>query len=367
MTSRQRLMAVLNGEMPDRVPISTYELCACNSESFENREPSYRSLMDFIRANTDAITMWNPPRINGMPQGTVETTVTDEGGYHVRRTVYHAPGRDLTSTTKFTNDVKTTWTTEHICKDTDDVDAWLSLPDVPAEYSKGDYDRIISELGDHGIVMASASDPICIAMEIMEFGEGTIWATSEPDHFKATLDELHRRIMRDLRRELETCPVDLYRICGPEYCTPPYLSPEQFERFVYPYLCEMVELIHSFGKKVRIHSHGKVGRVLDMILDTGADAIDPCEAPPDGDIELRDLKAKAAGRMAVFGNLQLKLLEKGSEEQVRQAVRVCMDSAKEGGGYVIMPTASPINIPLSPQTERNYMAFIDEARRLGAY
>jgi len=32
-----------------------------------------------------------------------------------------------------------------------------------------------------------------------------------------------------------------------------------------------------------------------------------------------------------------------------------------------MPTAAPINIPLSPRTEENYLAFIDAALEYGEY
>ena len=35
-----------------------------------------------------------------------------------------------------------------------------------------------------------------------------------------------------------------------------------------------------------------------------------------------------------------------------------MAQAKDGGGLVLMPTAAPINVPLSPKTEANYKAFI---------
>lgn len=52
---------------------------------------------------------------------------------------------------------------------------------------------------------------------------------------------------------------------------------------------------------------------------------------------------------------------------MRAEVRRCMEAAKPGGGYVIMPTAAPINVPLSAQTEANYLAFIDEAIAYGGY
>ena len=40
MTSRERLQAVLNHRLPDRVPISTYGLVGYNSERFENQDSS---------------------------------------------------------------------------------------------------------------------------------------------------------------------------------------------------------------------------------------------------------------------------------------------------------------------------------------
>ena len=44
-----------------------------------------------------------------------------------------------------------------------------------------------------------------------------------------------------------------------------------------------------------------------------------------------------------------------------------MDQAKDGGRFVLMPTAGPINLPLSPGTEANYKAFIDAGLEFGRY
>jgi hypothetical protein len=44
-----------------------------------------------------------------------------------------------------------------------------------------------------------------------------------------------------------------------------------------------------------------------------------------------------------------------------------MGQAKEGGGFVLIPTAGPINVPLSPRTEANYKAFIDAGLEFGRY
>jgi uroporphyrinogen decarboxylase len=129
----------------------------------------------------------------------------------------------------------------------------------------------------------------------------------------------------------------------------------------------MVDLIHSKGAKARVHCHGKIAKVLDMMVETGCDAIDPCEAPPDGDIKLADVKKRVGDKLCIFGNIQLKLLEQGSENEIVDAVKKCMNDAKEGGRFVIMPTAAPINVPLAKKTEENYITFIEAALKYGKY
>jgi uroporphyrinogen decarboxylase len=141
-----------------------------------------------------------------------------------------------------------------------------------------------------------------------------------------------------------------------------------FRRFVLPHVTKMTRLLHARGAKVRIHCHGRIGRVLDMLLETGCDGIDPCEPPPDGDLPLDEVKRRCqAGGVSVWGNIELKLLEHGTPEQVRAEVRKVMDQAKAGGAFVLMPTAAPINVPLSPRTAANYRTFIEAGLEFGVY
>ena len=48
-------------------------------------------------------------------------------------------------------------------------------------------------------------------------------------------------------------------------------------------------------------------------------------------------------------------------------MKTAIDEAAEGDGFVLMPTAAPINVPLSPRTERNYFAYIEAGLKYGGY
>jgi hypothetical protein len=378
-TSRRRLLTALMGGIPDRVPINTYELAGRNSRDWYNNQPSYRNLMDGVRQHTDCITNWNPRPAtdrytceerflcSDFPVQIDARTETVEGFERTTR-ICHTPQGDLRSVKQTAPDVYTTWHVEHWCKHAADIDKALSVPYQPASYDASDLPRVRAELGDHGLIMASVGDPAYLAADLMSFQDFLLWASQETDHFARTVEILAERVMENLRRQLDCCVLDFYRLVGPEYFTPPFLPPSMFQRFVLPYVSEMVRLIHSRGGKVRIHCHGKIGRVLDLILETGCDGIDPCEPPPDGDLELREVKRRCqAHGVSVWGNLELKLLENGSPDDVRAMVRQVMTEAKEGGGFILMPTAAPVNIPLSPATEKNYQVFIDAGLELGQY
>lgn len=371
MNSRERILTALEGRQADRVPISTYELVGYNSRAFENQDSSYTRLMDSIRQYTDCICMWEPASNATFLQSAhpveIEEKVTREGNGAVSRKTLRTARGSLTRTTRTTDNIQTVWQVEHWCKTLNDVDAALSIPFEPVQYDFSDLERIHEELGDHGIVMSSIADPLWLAADLMEFGAYTVWAKTEAEHFARTVDALHERAMHNLKRMLDSGVVDLYRICGPEYATPPYLPPALFQRYVVPYVSEMVELIHSRGAKARLHCHGKTGQVLEMIQATGADAVDPCEAPPDGDVSLDEVKRRIGDQMCIFGNIQIKLLEHGATDDVKRAVIECMNSAKDGGGYVIMPTAAPISTPLAQKTEENYMCYIETALEYGSY
>ncbi|MAE61713.1 MAG: hypothetical protein CMJ49_10210, partial [Planctomycetaceae bacterium] len=373
-TSRRRLLTALDAGQPDRVPISTYELVGYDSISWYNQQPSYQRLMDRIRADTDCLAMWNPGRRTAITAQATTSILcsaypvpidvhTERDGPITRSTwTMHTPRGDLQRVTQDDDNVLTTWIIEHWCKSLDDVDKAMSVPYEPVDPDPADHPRIAAEVGDHGLIMASLGDPALIVAELMSFQEFTLWAHEEPDHFARAVEQVAERARENLDRELAACVVDLYRICGPEYFTPPYLPPEAFARFVVPYVTQMTRQINDAGGRVRLHCHGKIGRVLDMILDTGPDGIDPCEPPPDGDIELDAVKRRCAERgVCVFGNIELKVLEHGTTQEIRDTVRGILDQAKDGGGFVIMPTAGPINTPLSPQTESNYLTFIDAA------
>lgn len=370
MNSTERLLACHRGELPDRVPVSAYELVGWNAESWENREPSYRRLMDLVREKTDCLYMCGV----GVPNvRAAEHDVTverwDDGDQHVTRTVTRTPTRALTRVQSRSDNVNTTWTREHPVKDLADLETHLNLPWEPGEPDFSGLERAWRDLdATRGLPLVSVGDPACELAEAFEFGNFMVHAMTETDAMVKALDRLHERYVERLRRILSG-PVThvVFRICGPEYATPPYLPPELFRKFVTRYDGEYVRMIQAAGGIARIHCHGRTARVLDQIDEMGPDALDPLEPPPDGDIGVAGLKAVVGDRICLTGGIELKHLENETPEFVEDLVRHTIAAGKRHGRFIIMPTAAPINIPLAPRTEANYFRFIETALETGCY
>ena len=117
----------------------------------------------------------------------------EEGDYRITRTTVTVAGQTMTETTRRDRDLDTVWTTEHLLKDTDDLKAYLKIPDEAFVESVdvSPLEAEEAELGEKGIVMVDTEDPLCAAAALFSMEDYTIIALTEPacstDCWKNTL------------------------------------------------------------------------------------------------------------------------------------------------------------------------------------
>ena len=155
-------------------------------------------------------------------------------------------------------------------------------------------------------------------------------------------------------------PGHLWRIYGAEFATEPYLPPRLFEEYVVRYTGPMVATIQKHGGYARLHCHGRIASALPYIREMGPTAIDPIEPPPQGDVQLAEVRREYGKDLVLFGNIEARDVEylapPDFEKVVAQALR---DGTRgEGKGFVLMPTASPYGRTITPTTLMNYETMV---------
>ncbi len=372
MTRRERLMATLRGERVDRPPVSFYEIDG--SQDTQNPDPfniyfhpSWHPLIELACERTDRIFMGSVAIRNKGADPRAELaqteTVIDAHGSRLRITTIRAGRRTLTQRSRQDPDVNTVWTLEHLLKDVDDAQAWLELPEQSLGGEPDTAGFLASEraLGEDGIAMINVGDPLCCAAPLFDMGQFTVVAMTEPELFHRLLERFARQIHRQTETIARALPGRLWRICGPEYASPPYLPPSLFKEYVVPYDTPMVKAIQKYGGFARIHSHGRLKDILHHIAATGCVGLDPIEPPPQGDVELSFVREKVGNQMVLFGNLEASDIENLPTPQFEKKIITAIreGTAGQGRGFVLMPSACPYGRVLSPLALANYRKMVE--------
>ncbi|MAE64782.1 MAG: hypothetical protein CMJ18_10990 [Phycisphaeraceae bacterium] len=185
---------------------------------------------------------------------------------------------------------------------------------------------------------------------------------AEPDFAEAVMDVVvgvNERVARNAVRagaDIVTLADDYASNMGPLF------SRAHFEQLVLPRLQRVVDAVHEEGGLVVKHSDGDLWPILDLIVDTGADGLNPIE--PVANMDIGEVKRQYGDRICIIGNIDCgALLSHGTTEQVEAAVQKCIADAAKGGGFMLSSSNS-IHSSVKPE---NYVAMVKAGQRFGAY
>ena len=140
------------------------------------------------------------------------------------------------------------------------------------------------------------------------------------------------------------------------------MSPRHFKEFILPGLKRCVDAAHKAGAYVIKHTDGNIMSILDMIVDTGIDGLNPLE--PVAGMDIGAIKQRYGTRIALIGNIDCGyLLSQAPLDEVRRVTRETMRVAMPGGGYCLSSSNS-IHSSVKPE---NFMAMIETWRECRAY
>lgn len=368
MNRRERLMATLQGRAVDRPAVSFYEIggweMAANDDEFSVwNDPSWRPLIEMALAETDIIRMIAPKWTDASDglAGLTRSESWREGDSKFRRTIINAPGRELTSLTRRDKDTQTNWTLQHLLNSVEDALAYLQLPEPTV--GKVDVSGLLAEeqkLGDSGIISINFTDPICAAAGLFPMEDYTIIAMTERELFHRLLERFARIKYAQCEQIARAMPGRLWRIVGPEYAAEPFLPPAMYEEYVVRYTGPLIRTIHESGGYARVHSHGRLRGVLGHLAGMGIDALEPLEPPPQGDMELWEIKQAIGKDVVLMGNIEDADIENLPADEFEKKVATALreGTAGAGRGFILHPSAAPYGRVISAGTTANYKTMI---------
>ena len=126
------------------------------------------------------------------------------------------------------------------------------------------------------------------------------------------------------------------------------MGPALWRRFIKPRVRRMYAAVKARGKRVFIHSCGKVDELFPDLVECGLDVFNPFQPEV---IDVYEAKRRYGDRLSFYGGISTqKTLPYGTTAQVKDEVRRLLDRVGKDGGYIAAPAhdvprdAKPENI-----------------------
>lgn len=207
-------------------------------------------------------------------------------------------------------------------------------------------------------IVGQYGDIFTMTWEMMGFETFSMAVYEEPD----LVNDLNQRVGEIVLAMFKAMAADpavdaLWYSDDIAYATGLMVSPAILRRYFFPWLKEIGTLARAAGKPLIYHSDGLLYDVMDELIDCGVEALHPIEPKA---MDLGEVKARYGNRLCLIGHVDVDMLARGTELEVREQVRKNIAAAWNGTGYC---AGSGNSIPEYVKYE-NYMAMLDEVGKI---
>lgn len=320
MNARERVLAVLNRETPDRLPVDIWlvpELVA----KFKAHLGVADELDVYRKLDIDKIAWVGVPYTGVLP--------TDPDGQQANHWGVKFEKVEANDNAEY-GEVSFNPLREFDDPAQLESYPWPNPDDFDYETAAAEAKKLSKEFVTLG-PWISLFEVYCSMRSLEEALMDTI---AEPEFLHAALDKIAASQGEMVRRFLQAADgaVDMVFISDDLGSQASLLmSPQAFEEFLFPRLKQWCDMIHSFGARVFFHTDGASEPLIPRLIAAGIDVLNPIQHVCPG-MDCKELKAKYGDKLIFHGAVEnQKILPFGTPEEVVQETLECIESLGPDG------------------------------------
>ncbi|HHW48837.1 MAG TPA: hypothetical protein GXX14_09505 [Clostridiaceae bacterium] len=320
MNERERVMAVLKGEKPDKTPwladLSYLYTSMSLKGVLEEKYLGYEGYLEFYKDLGAGIYFYTPSLWKVEYTGGVEYLVHENDG--VNTFIYKTPKGNLRSQMTYLPETYSWAYTEHFVKNIDDLRIMLYIFEhMMYRENFEEFNRIDKLWGGYGIPVPLAPVAVSALQKLL-----TRWAGVEKtiEIYTDYKDELEYVIDAIQASEdevfdiLAESPAQVIEF--PENLSSEVTGRTFYQKYCMEYYSKRIKQLHDAGKFVAIHIDGMLQGCLPLLEKTGFDIAEAVTPAPVGDIELEKLREEAGEKIIIWGGLPGALFSPHYSEQM---------------------------------------------------
>ncbi len=381
LTSRERVLTVLNHEVPDRVPII---LGASNATGIST--PAYRNLKRHLSFQAEDKYLYDWPELgaSALDEVVLERLHSDVRGIHDREP---ASVRERNRTREPGTPYFNSWGVGSI---EGDPGTWFPAIHPLAEtHSIADIESYpwpdmndptrVAHVKAEAKKLADENKYAILATPWLAFPLERAFAMQRMDRFMANLGwhpDFTRALLGKITDLCKTLMGHFLRECGDQIDmikigddlgmqNSLLMSPKMYRSIMKPFHADYISFIKSHTKaKVFFHTDGDVFPLIPDFIEMGVDILNPIQTSAGKMSDLHELK-KQFGKDIVFcGAIDThRVLPFGTPDEVRAEVKRVIDILGADGGYML----GPVHIIMPDVPPENILAMVDAAVEFGKY
>jgi uroporphyrinogen decarboxylase len=361
MDARERLLTALMNDRADRLPVQVHNWMSYYLDTYLGGADDFAA---YERFGMDKVIYRAPDRIwaeNDLDQWRKDyrDLGVDGGGNHLWMEVINTPKGLLTHRGAY--NAFTSWETEPLVKSERDFELFAQYAPMPSALDATPICAAQKRLGSGGILRSwaygygqgSPWQDLCI---LAGTEQAIYWAQDIPQFVHYAMQVVLEKRLRYVAM-LEGMPIDLIETGGGAGSNT-VISPKMFVEFLLPYDRVQHDALHAAGMRVVYHLCGGIMKMLEFVVQNGADGLETMTPPAmGGDCDLAEANRRVGDRLFFIGGFDQNAgFERGTPELVRSQV-LSLHAARPQGGYICSPSdhfffGDPGNI----------LAFVDAAQ-----
>jgi uroporphyrinogen decarboxylase len=382
MSSRERVLTVLNHEVPDRVPII---IGVSNATGIKMKTYQGIKALENIQAPDEYIYQWPELGTAKIDEATMQRLHSDVRGVrdiHPAETLHrnqtrepHSPFIDSWGSGQSEVSPGEWFPGIHPLKDATTIQ---ELEEYPGWPNMGDPTRV-AHVREAAAALAKSNEYAIMATPWLLFPLERAFAMQGmdtfllnlaiyPDFAKALLEknaQLCKELMEPFLAELGD-NVDIIKI-GDDLGTQDSLlmSPDMYREILKPIHADYIKFIKErTNAKLLFHTDGDVVPLIDDFIEMGIDILNPIQTSAGKMSDLSGLKKRFGKNIIFCGGIDThRVLPQGTTEDVREEVKRVIDLLGEAGGYMV----SSVHTIMNDVPPENVLAMVDAVLEFGTY
>ncbi len=381
MTSRQRHLAVMRGEIPDRIPIAPRiwawlleygktQLELKKEFDFDPLEIVSSGFPHYIDDTYDYMKKFPDSQyLKNVKQEIIKEKKDNDSKIYVSH-IYKTPAGELKQIWAHPDPDDKSYgiqpnphLIEPLIKDRSDIEKMKYLFIDEKYFPEPIFKKDVEQMGEDGIIHTR----ICAGVDdllVNTVGLENVLMMYYDDNklLHDLLDMYHTYYKKQLKHTLENGADFIFEAWFNASLSTGW-SPDMYRELFIDRIKEDVDITHSYGAYFHFYDDGKFMPIAQDFVNTGMDMITTLTPPPIGDTDAVKLKEIMHGKVVMSGYADCVKMRYGTTEEIREQTRYACDVLGKDGGF-ILGTSDSIR---DGSPYENVKAFFDAGIKYGKY